>query len=163
MTTTAIVVAKLVRLVEIFDGGGPFNLGLYREGNNKLTNVDIKLADITTHEMEDRYDRIVAIGLFEHVEYISSCLSSGKQKAVCPSQSSEINKLTNVDIKLADIATHEMEDRYDRIIAIGLIEHMKNYELLLRKLSKWMTPDGLLFIDYLCHKTFAYNFEVNKY
>ncbi|KAK9101419.1 hypothetical protein Scep_024849 [Stephania cephalantha] len=34
----------------------------------------------------------------------------------------KINKLTNVDIKLADIATHEMEDRYDRIIAIGFIE-----------------------------------------
>ncbi|KAK9101425.1 hypothetical protein Scep_024855 [Stephania cephalantha] len=75
----------------------------------------------------------------------------------------KINKLTNVDIKLADITTHEMEDRFDRIVAIGLIEHMKNYELLLRKISKWMTPDGLLFIDYLCHKTCAYNFEVNKY
>ncbi|KAK9081652.1 hypothetical protein Syun_031666 [Stephania yunnanensis] len=214
--------------------------------NNKLTNVDIKLADITTHEMEDRYDRIVAIGLFEWktgrqvsitilrvspllftAAFLSTTSTSVSPFLALPGfltqfdasrlqimndkeeesrqlikrlelgrvpddeirrlirveldkrlrlghsrtyeqQTADvvaftrcmINKLTNVDIKLADIATHEMEDRYDRIIAIGLIEHMKNYELLLRKLSKWMTPDGLLFIDYLCHKTFAYNFEI---
>ncbi|KAK9081599.1 hypothetical protein Syun_031687 [Stephania yunnanensis] len=70
-----------------------------------------------------------------------------------------INNLTNVEIKLADIATHEMEDRYDRILVIELIEHMKNYELLLRKISEWLTPDGLLFIEHICHKTFAYHYE----
>lgn len=40
------------------------------------------------------------------------------------------------------------------------LQHMKNYELLLRKISEWMTPDGLLFVEHICHKTFAYHYEV---
>ncbi|KAF5202584.1 (S)-coclaurine N-methyltransferase [Thalictrum thalictroides] len=36
---------------------------------------------------------------------------------------------------------------------------MKNYELLLRKISEWMAKDGLLFVDHICHKSFAYNCE----
>ncbi|KAK9098824.1 hypothetical protein Syun_025869 [Stephania yunnanensis] len=72
----------------------------------------------------------------------------------------KINKLMNVEIMLADITEHEIEDRYDRILAIALIEHMKNYELLLRKISKWMTPDGLLFIEHVSQKTFPYHYEI---
>ncbi|KAK9131276.1 hypothetical protein Sjap_011763 [Stephania japonica] len=90
--------------------------------------------------------------------HVTGMTNSVSQKEYIEEQC-KINKMTNVDIILADIATHEMEDIYDRVVAIGLIEHMKNYELLLRKISKWMAPDGLLFIDYLCHKFFAYNFE----
>ncbi|KAF9622550.1 hypothetical protein IFM89_032115 [Coptis chinensis] len=39
---------------------------------------------------------------------------------------------------------------------------MKNVGLFLRKLSKWMTEDGLLFLDYICHKTFGHHFEVRS-
>ncbi|KAJ0089980.1 hypothetical protein Patl1_13865 [Pistacia atlantica] len=37
--------------------------------------------------------------------------------------------------------------------------HMKNYHDLLKKISKWMKQDSLLFFDYFCHKVFAYHFE----
>lgn len=37
---------------------------------------------------------------------------------------------------------------------------MKNYKQLLKKISKWMNQDSLLFIHYFCHKAFAYHFEV---
>lgn len=36
---------------------------------------------------------------------------------------------------------------------------MKNYGELLKKISKWMKEDGLLFVHYFCHKAFAYHFE----
>ncbi|KAL2896905.1 (S)-coclaurine N-methyltransferase [Bienertia sinuspersici] len=39
------------------------------------------------------------------------------------------------------------------------IIHMKNYRDLLKKLSNWMKPDGLLFVHHFCHKAFAYHFE----
>ncbi|KAK9101445.1 hypothetical protein Scep_024875 [Stephania cephalantha] len=90
--------------------------------------------------------------------HVTGITNSVSQKEYIEEQC-KINNLTNVEIKLADIATHEMEDRYDRILVIELIEHMKNYELLLRKISEWLTPDGLLFIEHICHKTFAYHYE----
>lgn len=37
---------------------------------------------------------------------------------------------------------------------------MKNYKDLLKKLSKWMKEDSLLFVHHFCHKAFAYHFEV---
>lgn len=39
-------------------------------------------------------------------------------------------------------------------------QHMKNYKDLLKKISRWMKQDGLLFVHHFCHKAFAYHFEV---
>lgn len=68
-------------------------------------------------------------------------------------------QLKNVEIIVADISTFDMEGSYDRILSIEMFEHMKNYRDLLKKISNWMKPDGLLFVHYFCHKTFAYHFE----
>ncbi|KAH7523847.1 (S)-coclaurine N-methyltransferase [Ziziphus jujuba] len=68
-------------------------------------------------------------------------------------------QLRNVDIIVADVGTFEMEASYDRIFSIGTFEHMKNYKALLKKISEWMKQDGLLFVDHICHKTFAYPLE----
>ena len=40
------------------------------------------------------------------------------------------------------------------------MQHMKNYEKLLKKISSWLTPEGLLFIHIFVHKSMPYHFEV---
>lgn len=40
-----------------------------------------------------------------------------------------------------------------------MFEHMKNYELLLRKLSKWLKDDGKLLVHIFAHRKFAYHFD----
>ncbi|GJN38693.1 hypothetical protein PR202_gb27758 [Eleusine coracana subsp. coracana] len=72
------------------------------------------------------------------------------------------NKLSNVEIIVADISKFEMERSFDRIISIEMFEHMKNYKALLKKISRWMKEDSLLFLHFFCHKTFAYHFEDNN-
>eukprot|EP00933_Yihiella_yeosuensis_P035648 TRINITY_DN2923_c0_g2_i1.p1 TRINITY_DN2923_c0_g2~~TRINITY_DN2923_c0_g2_i1.p1 ORF type:complete len:401 (+),score=59.69 TRINITY_DN2923_c0_g2_i1:64-1266(+) len=47
----------------------------------------------------------------------------------------------------------------DRIISIEMFEHMKNYEKLLKLLSRALKPTGKLFLQIFCHKYLAYNFE----
>ena len=97
-------------------------------------------------------------------------------------------QLQNLNIIVADISTFEMEASYDRIFSIEMFEvriceqiisveamfswilksvltfvqHMKNYKDLLKKISKWMKEDSLLFVHIMCHKAFAYHFEVNR-
>ncbi|CAN6441900.1 unnamed protein product [Victoria cruziana] len=68
-------------------------------------------------------------------------------------------QLSNVAIVAADISKFEIEATFDRIISIEMFEHMKNYQELLNKISKWMNHESLLFIHYFCHKAFAYHFE----
>ncbi|KAJ4950648.1 hypothetical protein NE237_027480 [Protea cynaroides] len=52
-----------------------------------------------------------------------------------------------------------MEASFDRVLSIEMFEHMKNYQELLKKVSKWMKQDSLLFVHYFCYKAFAYHFE----
>ena len=40
-----------------------------------------------------------------------------------------------------------------------MFEHMKNYQTLLRRISTWLKPDGLLFVHIFCHKNFLYHFD----
>ncbi|KAI3867335.1 hypothetical protein MKW98_001769 [Papaver atlanticum] len=67
--------------------------------------------------------------------------------------------LRNVDAILEDVTQYESDKTYDRILLIGAMEHMKNLQLFMKKLSTWMTEDSLLFVDHTCHKTFNHFFE----
>ncbi|KAA3490511.1 (S)-coclaurine N-methyltransferase-like [Gossypium australe] len=89
---------------------------------------------------------------------VTGICNSSTQKAFIEEQYRD-RQLQNVEIIAADISTFEMEASYDRIYSIEMFEHMKNYHDLLKKISKWMKEDSLLFVHYFCHKAFAYHFE----
>ncbi|ESK92077.1 sam-dependent methyltransferase [Moniliophthora roreri MCA 2997] len=69
--------------------------------------------------------------------------------------------LTNLEIITADVNTHDFGSRrFDRILSIEMFEHMKNYQMLLKKVSSWLKDqDSLLFIHVFCHRTTPYHFE----
>ena len=70
--------------------------------------------------------------------------------------------LTNLKIITADIRTFDFSDSdrgFDRIISVEMFEHMKNYQLLLKKLSTWLKDDGRLFVHIFTHKDFQYHYE----
>lgn len=99
--------------------------------------------------------------------YIAHKYSNCKITGICNSKTQKefideqcrVLELQNLEIIVADISTFEMEASYDRIYSIEMFEHMKNYQNLLKKISKWMKEDTLLFAHHFCHKTFAYHFE----
>ncbi|KAK6782315.1 hypothetical protein RDI58_020111 [Solanum bulbocastanum] len=91
---------------------------------------------------------------------VTGICNSVTQKAHIEEQCREL-QLRNLEIIVADISIFEMEGSYDRILSIEMFEHMKNYGDLLKKMSRWMKADSLLFVHYFCHKAFAYHFEVH--
>jgi cyclopropane fatty-acyl-phospholipid synthase-like methyltransferase len=69
-------------------------------------------------------------------------------------------KLGNLRVVTGDVVEHEFEEgKYDRVVSIELFEHMKNYELLLAKVSRALKPGGKLFVHIFAHKTTPYDFE----
>lgn len=49
-----------------------------------------------------------------------------------------------------------------------MFEHMKNYKMLMAKISSWLRPktgstslDSLFFVHIFCHKTMPYHFKEN--
>jgi cyclopropane-fatty-acyl-phospholipid synthase len=71
------------------------------------------------------------------------------------------NGFRNVTIVTADVAKMPNVDTapFDRIFSIEMFEHMSSYERLLEKVSKWMKPDGRLFVHIFVHAKYAYRFE----
>ena len=68
--------------------------------------------------------------------------------------------LKNVRVVTGDVVEHEFEEgRYDRVVSIELFEHMKNYDLLLKKVTRALKPGGKLFVHIFAHKDTPYDFE----
>lgn len=65
----------------------------------------------------------------------------------------------NVEVLTEDVTTLDLPHRFDRIISIEMLEHMRNYEALLAKLASWLEPDGRFFCHVFSHDHLAYPYE----
>lgn len=66
----------------------------------------------------------------------------------------------NLKVITGDVVDYEFEPgSFDRAVSIELFEHMKNYELLMRKISVWLKDSGKLFVHLFCHKDTPYDFD----
>lgn len=66
---------------------------------------------------------------------------------------------TNITVITADMRDFECHDRFDRVLSVEMFEHMRNYELLLRRLADWLADDGKAFVHVFCHRDTPYLFE----
>jgi cyclopropane fatty-acyl-phospholipid synthase-like methyltransferase len=59
-----------------------------------------------------------------------------------------------------DVVDYEFEPAsFDRVVSIELFEHMKNYELLMAKVTRALKPGGKLFVHIFTHHASPYDFE----
>jgi cyclopropane-fatty-acyl-phospholipid synthase len=101
-----------------------------------------------THWMAEQYhgSRITAVS--------NSALQREFITALCRDRG-----IGNVEVITADMNHFDTEKRFDRVVSVEMFEHMRNYELLLRKVASWMKPDAKLFVHIFCHREYAYLFE----
>ncbi|REK05530.1 MAG: class I SAM-dependent methyltransferase [Planctomycetota bacterium] len=73
--------------------------------------------------------------------------------------------LSNLRVVTADMndfaprSESAFADRFDRVVSVEMFEHMRNYDLLLRRIASWLRPGGQLFVHVFCHRELAYPFE----
>ncbi|KZP22043.1 S-adenosyl-L-methionine-dependent methyltransferase [Athelia psychrophila] len=103
---------------------------------------------------------------------ITGLSNSASQKAYIDSTAKQ-RGFTNLEIVTADVNTFDFDasKRFDRILSIEMFEHMKNYQILLHKVSTWLRPhsglakdeaegeEALLFVHIFVHRTTPYHFE----
>jgi cyclopropane-fatty-acyl-phospholipid synthase len=68
--------------------------------------------------------------------------------------------IQNLTVLTADMNTFTIAGTFDRVVSVEMFEHMRNYKLLLAKVSSFLKPDGKLFVHIFTHKTLAYKYEV---
>lgn len=73
----------------------------------------------------------------------------------------EIRKkgLKNLKVITSDVSNFTSDETFDLVISIEMFEHMRNYELLMKKISQWLKPEGKLFIHIFCNRQYSYLFE----
>ncbi len=84
--------------------------------------------------------------------------NSSTQKAWIDAQA-QARGLRNLEIITADMVHFDTDREFDRVVSVEMFEHMKNYELLMEKVSRWLAPQGQLFVHIFTHHTFAYHYE----
>lgn len=66
----------------------------------------------------------------------------------------------NLTVITQDMNDFTINEKFDRIISVEMLEHMKNYQKLFAKLAGFLKSEGLFFIHIFTHKEYAYPFEV---
>jgi cyclopropane-fatty-acyl-phospholipid synthase len=71
----------------------------------------------------------------------------------------EARRHPNVEVVTADVNALELDVRFDRILSVEMLEHMRNYEALLARIASWLEPDGRFFCHVFSHDRFAYPYD----
>jgi cyclopropane-fatty-acyl-phospholipid synthase len=61
--------------------------------------------------------------------------------------------LGNLEVLTADV------NRFDRVVSVEMFEHLRNWPEALRRVARWLEPDGRLFLHVFAHQRYAYRFE----
>ncbi len=89
---------------------------------------------------------------------ITSVSNSHSQKAHIEAAAARRN-LTNLDIITCDMNVFQAPGQFDRVVSVEMFEHMKNYQELLCRISRWLVPSGTLFVHIFTHRELAYHYE----
>lgn len=94
---------------------------------------------------------------------ITAVSNSRTQKEYIDAQAKE-RGLTNIEIKTVNMIDYQGEgaEEFDRVVSVEMFEHMKNYQLLLERISTWLKPGGKLFVHIFTHREYAYHYEAKS-
>lgn len=90
---------------------------------------------------------------------ITAVSNSATQRQYIESQCRE-RGFNNVTVLTCDVNVLTFQENlFDRCVSIEMFEHMRNYSTLLSSISKWLKPEGKLFVHIFVHRFLMYPFE----
>jgi len=87
-------------------------------------------------------------------------LSNSRTQKLYIDEQANQRGITNLTVITADINTFTIDEQFDRVVSVEMFEHMRNYQLLMKKVASFLKPEGKLFVHIFTHKEYAYLFEV---
>jgi len=91
---------------------------------------------------------------------IFKVVSNSRTQKIHIDEQAKQRGITNLTVLTADMNIFTIDEQFDRVVSVEMFEHMRNYELLLKKVASFLKPGGKLWIHIFTHKEYAYLFEV---
>ncbi len=140
---------------------GVFNLAVAEEQSLAIT---CERADI--HDGDDILELGCGWGsltLYMAEKYPNSRIvalsNSATQRTYITEQLRTRKLVDRVEVVTADVKEFAPSRKFQRIVSVEMLEHMRNYPRLLRKIAAWLEPSGSLFVHIFCHRSYPYFFE----
>jgi cyclopropane-fatty-acyl-phospholipid synthase len=89
---------------------------------------------------------------------ITAVSNSHSQRAYIEEQCAR-RGFDNLTVVTCDLNAFRPEETFDRVVSVEMFEHMRNYQELMSRISRWLVPDGKLFVHIFCHRAYAYFYE----
>jgi cyclopropane-fatty-acyl-phospholipid synthase len=68
--------------------------------------------------------------------------------------------ISNLQIITADMNDFDTTERFDRVVSLEMVEHMRNHRRLFKRIHDWLVPGGRFFMHIFCHRLVPYEFVV---
>ena len=95
----------------------------------------------------ERYPRCQVLGMSNSHSQREHILATAKARG-----------LGNVEILTGDINVLDTDRRFDRAFSVEMMEHTRNWDLLLAKVARWLEPQARFFIHIFTHRCAGYPF-----
>jgi cyclopropane-fatty-acyl-phospholipid synthase len=89
---------------------------------------------------------------------ITAVTNSSSQAALIRDVAAE-RGFAGVHVVVADIAEFTTEQKFDRVVTVEMLEHVRNYRELFRRIAGWLKPDGCCFVHVFSHESIPYLYE----
>lgn len=63
-------------------------------------------------------------------------------------------------VETANVDAYGPEGRFDRVVSVEMVEHVRSWPRLLERVASWLEPEGRFFVHHFCHRDFAYPYEI---
>ncbi len=96
-----------------------------------------------------------------HVTFLSN--SATQQDYIRSKNAKHANRFDCVKADASTFDDPEFHAGFDVIVSCEMLEHMKNYDVVLAKVSSWLKPDGRMMVQILGNRRFAYDFKTTDW
>ncbi|NCC72218.1 MAG: class I SAM-dependent methyltransferase [Sphingobacteriia bacterium] len=150
-----------------------YSCGLWSEDVHTLDESEIKMLDLTIrragiNDGQQILDlgcgwgsfTLYAAGKFKHAHF-TAVSNSGSQKVFIENKARALH-LSNITVITSDINNFNPPQKFDRIVSVEMLEHVRNYAALFEKIEQWLAQNGQFFVHIFQHRHYAYKFEVKS-
>ena len=148
-----------------------YSCGYWKEGVTELDTSEADMLELTCNRAELKNGQDVlelgcgwgSLSLYMSAKYPESnftVVSNSRTQKIYIDEQAKQRNIPNLAVITADMNNFSIDKTFDRVVSVEMFEHMRNYELLMKKVALLLKPAGKLFVHIFTHKDLAYKFEV---